>query len=109
MSGIVVKTGDDFDLACELEGVDLTTVTIRMQVRKISGATSTLISTIGITKDPDQVTNVGKYRAFKAHGDADGSSVWPEGALVTDIEYTIGGVVSHTETLDVLVRRAVTV
>lgn len=105
MNALILKRGSNLSLSCVLEGQDLTAVTIRMHVRDAKG---TLISTIDIAKDPDQVTNRGKYTATKTPGAVDGTLTWPVAQLLADIEYTIGGEVDHTETFAIVVERAQT-
>lgn len=85
---IPFKRGDTFSLEATAIGEDITTWTIQSQIRDNSG---TLISELDITK-----TDAANGKYTLTH---DGStSSWPLKMLYCDIQYTVGGVISSTET-----------
>lgn len=95
---ILFKRGDTFSLQATANGEDITTWTIQSQIRDNSG---TLISELDITKT-DAVN--GEYTLTH-----DGStSSWPLKMLYCDIQYTVGGVISSTETFRIEVVEDIT-
>lgn len=102
---ISIKRGDTFRIVAtytDPNGVvpDITTLGIRTQIRDAKG---TLISEPVITKldQTDQATR-GKY-TLRADTDT-----WPLQTLVWDIEYTINGDVTSTNTFTIVVTPDVT-
>lgn len=91
------KTGDTYILTCTYavdgNAVDLTSYTIRSQIRT---RRNVLLSDLTITKDPDQVTNIGN---FVVSATAAETANWVEGYHEVDIELAVGGVVKSTETI----------
>lgn len=92
-----LKVGDTFGLTAtyKVAGVPtaITQQTFASQVRTEGG---TLVATLQITVNPDQVANVGKFHLALASGSTQN---WPaEVDLFCDIQVSDGGVVRSTDT-----------
>lgn len=95
---ILFKRGDTFSLQATANGEDITTWTIQSQIRDNSG---TLISELDITK-----TDAANGEYTLTHDGA--TSSWPLKMLYCDIQYTVGGVISSTETFRIEVVEDIT-
>jgi len=95
---IIFKRGDTFSLQATVNGEDITSWAIQSQIRDNAG---TLISELVVTKtDPAN----GEYTI--AHPSS--TSTFPLKLLYCDIQYTVGGVISSTETFRIEVIEDIT-
>lgn len=94
---IPMKRGDTFSAVCQRVGVDITSTTIRSQIR--AGAWR---QDLTVTK-----TNAATGE-FTLSATAADSELWPVGAASWDIEYTDAGEVHSTETVKLVIVEDVT-
>lgn len=95
---IIFKRGDTFSLQATANGEDITSWTIQSQIRDNTG---TMISELTVTKTDAPngeytLTHTGSTDAF------------PLKLLYCDIQYTVGGVISSTETFRIEVIEDIT-
>ena len=80
------KRGNSYALTCTYKeagsAVDVSNMTFRCQMRNSAGK---LVAAMTITKDPDQVTNRGKFTIAPTVEDTTG---WQTGNHLVDIEIT---------------------
>lgn len=95
---ILFKRGDTFSLQATANGEDITTWTIQSQIRDNAG---TLISELTVTKIDSPS---GEYTLTHTGSTA----AWPLKMLYCDIQYTVGGVISSTETFRIEVVEDIT-
>lgn len=92
-----VKRGDTFSAVCQRVGVDITSTTIRSQIRA-----GTWRQDLTVTK-----TNAATGE-FTLSATAADSELWPLGNAIWDIEYTDAGAVHSTETVKLVIVEDVT-
>ena len=83
-----IKRGDTFEALCQRVGVDITTTTIRSQIRAGSWVQDLLVTKTNAA--------TGEYTLSATAADAE---IWPIGLAQWDIEYTDAGNVRSTETV----------
>lgn len=88
---ILFKRGDTFSLAATANGEDITSWTIQSQIRDNADV---LISELVVTK-----TDAANGEYTLTHSGV--TTAWPLKMLYCDIQYTVGGVISSTETFKV--------
>lgn len=97
------KRGDSLRLACtyEVDGrpTALTDTTVEAQVRRRNGE---LIATL-IVQLADQTTDPGRFDLS-----ADPTDAWPLGGALLDIKFTVGGVVTRSQTASLPIVEKVT-
>jgi len=110
LSSIVLKAGDTFALPMRwsVAGVyiDLSGYTITSSVRRRTDETNgSPIDTLTCTADPDQTANKGKFEVTATDVQ---TALWPITTLLCDVRLDNGVEVTHTESFEIVVRRAVT-
>lgn len=88
MTTPTIKRGDTFEALCQRVGVDITTTTIRSQIRAKSWVQDLLVTKTNAA--------TGEYTLSATAADAE---LWPLGPALWDIEYTDAGNVRSTDTV----------
>lgn len=104
MSVVILKAGDTLSLAgtyTDSDGaaISLTGYTIASSVRQSDG---TLVENLTCT------ITVAASGTFSVSATATQTSDWPTESLSCDIEFSVGGVVVHTDTFTIVVQEAIT-
>lgn len=97
MTTYPVKRGDTFSAVCQRVGVDITSTTIRSQIR--AGSWRQILTVVK--------TNAATGE-FTLNATAADTVLWPVGLAIWDIEYTDSGAVRSTETVNLRIVEDVT-
>lgn len=105
MSHITIKAGDTMTLpmtwSADGTDVDLTGYTVTAQVRRRADE---LVDTLTCTPDADQATNPGVLVVSATDAQ---TALWPILTLECDVRFD-NGEVTHTDTFEIVVKKAIT-